>query len=366
MTPSIAAPPAGARVVVGLSGGVDSSVAAWQLLRAGFDVQGLFMKNWEEDDEAGYCAAAEDLADADAVCRKLGIELRTVNFASEYWERVFEHFLAEYRAGRTPNPDVVCNKEIKFRAFLDFAASLGAEFIATGHYARLGRDGGPMRLLRGADPDKDQTYFLHTLGQDQLARALFPVGGLRKAEVRALARRAGLATSEKKDSTGICFIGERPFGAFLGQYLPAQPGGIETLEGETLGRHQGLMFYTIGQRKGLGLGGLAHHAETPWYVVEKDLAGNRLIVAQGHDHPRLFRDELRAREVHWVAGEAPAMPLACTAKVRYRQRDVPCRLNPGVNGELHVAFEHPVRAVTPGQSIVFYCEEVCLGGGIIA
>ncbi len=354
-----------AKVVVGLSGGVDSSVSAWHLLQQGYRVEGLFMKNWEEDDTASYCAAAEDLADAEAVCDRLGIELRTVNFASEYWDRVFTHFLAEYEAGRTPNPDVLCNKEIKFRAFLDFARSLGADYIATGHYARVANEHATFRLLRGVDPDKDQSYFLHMLDQEQLRNVLFPIGALCKRDVRETARRAGLSTSEKKDSTGICFIGERRFGAFLQRYLPAQPGDIVTDTGTVIGTHQGLMFYTIGQRKGLAIGGLPDYGDAPWYVVDKQLDRNRLVVAQGHDHPRLLRTTLHAHDVHWIAGEAPGLPLSCSAKVRYRQADVPCRVTRKDAGSVQVTFAEPVRAITPGQSIVFYAQDVCLGGGII-
>jgi tRNA-specific 2-thiouridylase len=354
-----------ARIVVGLSGGVDSSVSALQLLQQGYRVEALFMKNWEEDDTQDYCAAAEDLADAQTVCDTLGIELRTVNFASEYWDRVFTHFLAEYEAGRTPNPDVLCNKEIKFRAFLDFAQSLGADYIATGHYARLAHDRENVSLLRGVDPDKDQSYFLHTLGQEQLRAALFPIGALHKSEVRELAKSAGLATSEKKDSTGICFVGERRFSTFLQRYLPAQPGEIVTESGTVIGTHQGLMFYTIGQRKGLAIGGLADYTDAPWYVVAKNPERNRLIVAQGHDHPLLLRNALSARQLHWVAGQAPHLPLDCTAKVRYRQLDVPCHVTSNTDRGVYVAFDTPVRAITPGQSIVFYAHDVCLGGGII-
>jgi tRNA-specific 2-thiouridylase len=354
-----------ARIVVGLSGGVDSSVSALQLLQQGYRVEALFMKNWEEDDTQDYCAAAEDLADAQTVCDTLGIELRTVNFASEYWDRVFTHFLAEYEAGRTPNPDVLCNKEIKFRAFLDFAQSLGADYIATGHYARLAHDRENVSLLRGVDPDKDQSYFLHTLGQEQLRAALFPIGALHKSEVRELAKSAGLATSEKKDSTGICFVGERRFSTFLQRYLPAQPGEIVTESGTVIGTHQGLMFYTIGQRKGMAIGGLADYTDAPWYVVAKNPERNRLIVAQGHDHPLLLRNALSARQLHWVAGQAPHLPLDCTAKVRYRQLDVPCHVTSNTDRGVYVAFDTPVRAITPGQSIVFYAHDVCLGGGII-
>ncbi len=354
-----------AKVIVGLSGGVDSSVSAWQLLEQGYRVEALFMKNWEEDDTESYCAAEEDLADTQAVCDTLGIGLRTVNFATEYWDRVFAHFLAEYEAGRTPNPDVLCNKEIKFRAFLDFARSLGADYIATGHYARIRRLREDARLLRGVDPDKDQSYFLHTLDQAQLRNALFPVGGLRKREVRNLARHAGLSISEKKDSTGICFIGERRFSSFLQRYLPAQPGEIVTDAGAVLGTHQGLMFYTIGQRKGLAIGGIAEHLDAPWYVIGKDRSRNRLVVAQGHDHPQLLRTRLSAHGVHWIAGHPPEFPLQCTAKVRYRQTDAPCRVTQSGHSGVEVAFEAPVRAVTPGQYIVFYTQDECLGGGII-
>ncbi|MDH3713730.1 MAG: tRNA 2-thiouridine(34) synthase MnmA [Gammaproteobacteria bacterium] len=354
-----------AEIVVGLSGGVDSSVSALQLLQQGYRVEALFMKNWEEDDTQDYCAAAEDLADAQTVCETLGIALRTVNFASEYWDRVFTHFLAEYEAGRTPNPDVLCNKEIKFRAFLDFAMSRGADYIATGHYARLARGRESVSLLRGVDPGKDQSYFLHTLGQQQLQAALFPVGDLHKSEVREIAKSAGLSTSEKKDSTGICFVGERRFSKFLQRYLPAQPGEIVTESGSVIGMHQGLMFYTIGQRKGMAVGGLADYTDAPWYVVAKNSSRNRLIVAQGHDHPLLLRDTLSAQQVHWIAGRAPPLPLDCTAKVRYRQLDVPCRVTAGTESDVNVAFDTPVRAITPGQSIVFYADDVCLGGGII-
>jgi len=354
-----------AKVVVGLSGGVDSSVSALQLLQQGYRVQALFMKNWEEDDTQDYCAAAEDLADTQAVCETLGIELRTVNFSTEYWDRVFSHFLAEYEAGRTPNPDVLCNKEIKFRAFLDFAMSLGADYIATGHYARLAHDREDVSLLRGADSTKDQSYFLHTLGQEQLRATLFPVGDLRKSEVREIAQRAGLATSEKKDSTGICFVGERRFSTFLQRYLPAQPGEIVTDDGAIIGTHQGLMFYTIGQRKGMAIGGLPDYSDAPWYVIGKDQARNQLIVAQGHDHPLLLRKALSAQQVHWIAGHPPQLPLACSAKVRYRQMDVPCHVTGTTESSVEVVFDTPVRAVTPGQSIVFYARDVCLGGGII-
>ncbi|MEJ2379891.1 MAG: tRNA 2-thiouridine(34) synthase MnmA [Gammaproteobacteria bacterium] len=355
------------RVIIGMSGGVDSSVAALQLLDQGFEVAGLFMKNWEEDDTAGHCTAEEDLRDAAAVCRQLGIQLHTVNFSADYWDRVFEYFLAEYRAARTPNPDVMCNKEIKFRAFLDHALTLGADYIATGHYARVIRDGhGRLRLLKGADPGKDQSYFLYTLNQEQLGRVLFPLGDLCKSEVRKRAAAAGFANHAKKDSTGICFIGERDFRTFLSRYLPAQPGPIRTPDGRHLGTHQGLMYYTLGQRQGLGIGGRRDAGEQPWYVVEKRVDDNVLVVAQGHDHPLLYRSTLEAMDLHWVAGAPPALPLHCSAKTRYRQPDQDCIVTAAADGRLHVRFSRPQRAVTPGQSVVFYHEEACLGGGVIA
>jgi tRNA-specific 2-thiouridylase len=352
-------------VIVGMSGGVDSSVAALLLQQQGYRVEGLFMKNWEEDDDAGYCAAAADLADARAVCGKLAIPLHTINFSAEYWERVFSHFLAEYSAGRTPNPDILCNKEIKFRAFLDHALQLGADAIATGHYARVDAVDGVYRLRKGLDPDKDQSYFLYTLQQEQLSRTLFPVGELRKSEVRSLALEHGLVTHDKKDSTGICFIGERRFKDFLARYLPACPGEMRTPEAELVGRHDGLMYYTLGQRQGLGIGGRKEHGEAPWYVVDKELERNVLVVAQGHDHPRLFSSALEAGQLHWVAGRPPAAPHACHGKVRYRQGDQPCTIT-ALNAErCQVSFAQAQRAVTPGQSVVFYDDDVCLGGGII-
>ncbi len=356
----------GQRVTVGLSGGVDSSVAALLLLRDGYDVDALFMKNWEEDDEQGYCAAAADLADAQAVADRLGIALHTVNFATEYWDRVFASFLAEYRAGRTPNPDVLCNKEIKFRAFLDHAQTLGAQRIATGHYARVGRDQTGWRLQVGADVDKDQTYFLHRLDQEQLRLSLFPLGALKKAEVRALAARAGLPTSTKKDSTGICFIGERRFSDFLARYIPHDPGLIETPDGQVLGEHQGLAYYTIGQRHGLGVGGVAGTPETPWYVVRKDRSRNALIVAQGHDHPLLMSRCLEAGQLHWVAGWPPfAPPFNCRARLRHRASLEHCEVTALVDLRVQLRFERPQRAVTPGQAAVLYLGDQCLGGGVI-
>ncbi|KGT95961.1 tRNA 2-thiouridylase [Erwinia typographi] len=354
------------KVIVGMSGGVDSSVSAWLLQQQGYQVEGLFMKNWEEDDGEEYCTAAEDLADAQAVCDKLGIWLHTVNFAAEYWDNVFEHFLEEYKAGRTPNPDILCNKEIKFKAFLEFAAEdLGADFIATGHYVRRQDVGGKSRLLRGLDDNKDQSYFLYTLGHEQIAQSLFPVGELAKPEVRRLAEELELVTAKKKDSTGICFIGERKFRDFLGRYLPAQPGVILSTEGEVVGEHQGLMYHTLGQRKGLGIGGTKEGSEAPWYVVDKDVANNLLIVAQGHDHPRLMSTGLTAQQLHWVDRETLKAPLRCTVKTRYRQADIACTVSPLGEDRIEVRFDEPVAAVTPGQSAVFYVDEVCLGGGII-
>ncbi len=353
-------------VIVGISGGVDSSVAALLLQQQGHRVEGLFMKNWEEDDSADYCSAAADLADARAVCDTLGIPLHTINFSVEYWDRVFSHFLTEYRAGRTPNPDILCNKEIKFRAFLDHALALGADAIATGHYARVRRGAdGRFQLLKGLDPDKDQSYFLYTLQQEQLSHALFPVGELRKAEVRRLAREHRLVTHDKKDSTGICFIGERRFKDFLSRYLPASPGEMRTPGGELIGRHDGLMYYTLGQRQGLGIGGRQGAPDDAWYVVGKDMAQNVLLVAQGHDHPRLFSTGLEAGQLHWVAGAAPPLPVACGAKVRYRQSDQTCTITALYADRCRLAFERPQRAVTPGQSVVFYHDDICLGGGII-
>jgi len=360
------------KIIVGMSGGVDSSVAALLLKRAGFEVVGLFMKNWEDDDDGEYCSTRQDLIDCAAVADVIGIELEAVNFAAEYKERVFSAFLAEYRAGRTPNPDVLCNAEIKFRAFLDHALALGAGRIATGHYAgvravREGENAGRIELLKAADRSKDQSYFLHRLSQAQLASAVFPLAQLQKTEVRRIAREAGLPVHAKKDSTGICFIGERPFREFLNRYLPRTPGPIRTPEGRVIGEHVGLAFYTIGQRKGIGIGGVKGGGAQgeAWYVAGKDMEKNELVVVCGHDHPLLQKDRLRAADLSWISGSAPDAALAYAAKTRYRQADAPCRIDRLEDDLLELGFEQPQWAVTPGQSAVLYQGEVCLGGGVI-
>jgi tRNA-uridine 2-sulfurtransferase len=353
------------RVMLGVSGGVDSSVAALLLQQAGHEVEGLFMQNWEEDDREGPCSADADRKDALAVCGRLGIPFHARNFAAEYWDGVFAHFLAEYRAGRTPNPDVLCNREIKFKTFLDEARALGASKIATGHYARVEARDGQYRLLRAVDTAKDQSYFLHALGQQQLAATLFPVGELEKPQVRELARAAALPTHAKKDSTGICFIGERDFRSFLAQYLPARPGEMRTPEGALVGEHQGTMYYTLGQRNGLGIGGRQGMSGEPWYVVGKDVAANVLYVAQGGENHWLQSACLVAETPTWVAGSPPAAAFRCTAKTRYRQADQACGVRVSAAG-LEVRFDEPQRAVTPGQSVVFYDGTACLGGAVIA
>ena len=358
------APQTAPRIMIGMSGGVDSSVAAYLLQRQGYAVQALFMKNWDEDDDAQHCSAAQDLADAQAVCDRLGLTLHTRNFAAEYWDQVFAFCLEEFRAGRTPNPDVLCNREIKFKVFLEHAQALGAEKMATGHYARVVQRDGRMRLLKALDLDKDQSYFLYALQQEQRARALFPLGELTKPAVRALAAQQGFGTHDKKDSTGICFIGERKFKEFLARYLPAQPGDIVTPEGTIVGRHDGLMYHTLGQRKGLNIGGRSDATGEPWYVAAKNPLHNTLTVVQG-EHPLLFSQTLIAEQLTWIAGEPPALPLRCVAQTRYRQPDQSCIIASINEGACTVHFDTPQRAVTPGQSVVFYQADECLGGGII-
>ncbi|MCX7897756.1 MAG: tRNA 2-thiouridine(34) synthase MnmA [Rhodocyclaceae bacterium] len=354
------------RVIVGMSGGVDSSVAALLLKREGFEVVGLFMKNWEDDDTDAYCTSRQDLIDAAAAADVIGIPLEAVNFSAAYRERVFAEFLCEYEAGRTPNPDVLCNAEIKFRVFLDHALSLGADYIATGHYAQVRKFQGHYQLLKAEDGTKDQSYFLYRLTQEQLARTLFPLGSLYKREVREIARQAGLPNHAKKDSTGICFIGERRFREFLARYLPKTPGEIRRLDdGYLLGEHQGLAYYTIGQREGLKIGGVKGGSEAPWYVAKKDLARNILYVVQGHDHPALLRDRLVATKLSWIAGKPPHPHWVYAAKTRYRMPDAPCEIEYVDDERCEVAFAAPQWAVTPGQSVVLYESNVCLGGGVI-
>ncbi|MBK8283862.1 MAG: tRNA 2-thiouridine(34) synthase MnmA [Ahniella sp.] len=351
-------------IVVGVSGGVDSSVAALLLKQAGESVAGMFMKNWEEDDDSGTCPAEADARDAESVCQALGIPFHTRNFAAEYWDGVFQQFLDEYQAGRTPNPDILCNREIKFKTFLEHAEDLGGDRIATGHYARVARVDGRYRLLRGRDNNKDQSYFLHAISEAALSRTLFPVGELPKPEVRRIAEAAGLTTAAKKDSTGICFIGERRFREFLGRYLPARPGVITSVDGAEVGSHSGVWYYTIGQREGLGIGGRRDARPEPWFVVGKDVARNTLIVDQG-ESPYLSSTRLIAHTATFIAGQAPASSFSCTAKTRYRQPDQACRARVLDDGRLEVHFDVPQRAVTPGQSVVFYDGEICLGGAII-
>lgn len=350
-------------VVVGMSGGVDSSVAALLLKEQGYKVIGIFMKNWDEKDEDGVCTATDDYEDVRKVCDEIGIPYYTVNFVKEYWDRVFTYFLDEYKKGRTPNPDVMCNKEIKFKAFLDYALKIGADYLATGHYAQVDFVDGEYKMLRGVDNNKDQTYFLCTLGQYQLSKAMFPVGNLTKPQVREIAAKYGLKTAAKKDSTGVCFIGERNFGKFLSTYLPSQPGDIKTLTGQVVGRHDGLMYYTLGQRKGLGIGGIG--TGEPWFVVEKDLKKNILYVVQGENHPAIFSYGLEATDLSWVSDNKPQGTFKCTAKFRYRQPDQGVTVYMREGEKCLVVFDEPQRAVTPGQEVVFYNGEYCLGGGII-
>lgn len=352
-------------IMVGVSGGVDSSVAALRLVRQGEAVAGLFMQNWEEDG-TGECRAEDDRRDAVAVCGVLGIPFHFRNFSGEYWAGVFEHFLAEYAAGRTPNPDVLCNREVKFKHFLDAARALGAERIATGHYARTAHAGGRWKLLRGADRGKDQSYFLHQLGQEQLAATLFPIGELEKTDLRRIAREAGLPTHAKKDSTGICFIGERDFREFLGRYLPARAGEIRDPQGRRVAEHPGVFYFTLGQREGLNIGGVRGRPAAPWYVVGKDVPNNVLYVDQDRDSPWLQSSWLHSEPAHWIAGSPPARRFACTAQTRYRQADEPCTVTVEDDGTLGVRFARPQRAVTPGQSLVLYDGAECLGGAVIA
>ena len=357
---------AAAPTMVALSGGVDSAVALMRLAEAGVPVQAMFMKNWEEDDHAGHCAAADDLADARRVCDRLGVPLHTVNCSDAYWNNVFVRFIRGLEEGLTPNPDVLCNREVKFNAFVEHARRLGAEHVATGHYARVEYTVDGPRLLKGADPAKDQSYFLHALDRSQLGQAVFPLGDLHKREVRAMARRAGLAPHDKRDSTGLCFVGERRFAPFLARFVAESPGPIETGTGVRVGEHRGLAFFTIGQRKGLGIGGRHGGAHAPWYVAAKDHARNALIVVQGHDHPALLSHRLRVRDVHWIAGAAPPLPMRCHAKIRYRQADQECTVRPGEDRSmLDLRFEQPQWAAAPGQHAVLYDGDECLGGGVI-
>ncbi|WP_368505458.1 tRNA 2-thiouridine(34) synthase MnmA [Alkalihalophilus sp. As8PL] len=353
--------PEDTKVVVGMSGGVDSSVTALVLKEQGYDVIGIFMKNWDDTDESGFCTATEDYEDVIRVCNQIGIPYYAVNFEKQYWDKVFTYFLEEYKAGRTPNPDVMCNKEIKFKAFLNHAMALGADYVATGHYARVEEVDGEFKLLRGIDNNKDQTYFLNALSQQQLSKTMFPIGHMPKKEVREKALAADLATAKKKDSTGICFIGERNFKDFLSEFLPAQPGEMQTLDGEVKGKHDGLMYYTLGQRQGLGIGG----AGEPWFVIDKDLERNVLLVGQGFHHKGLYSEGLEAIKMNWISSNHPTGEFRCTAKFRYRQEDQGVTVIPKSDGSVLVKFDEPERAITPGQAVVFYDGDVCMGGGTI-
>jgi tRNA-uridine 2-sulfurtransferase len=353
--------PKNTRVVVGMSGGVDSSVAALLLKQQGYDVIGIFMKNWDDTDDTGFCTATEDYEDVIRVCNQIGIPYYAVNFEKQYWDKVFTYFLEEYKAGRTPNPDVMCNKEIKFKAFLEHAINLGADYLATGHYAQVEYRDGEYKMLRGLDENKDQTYFLNQLTQEQLSKVMFPIGNLEKPRVREIAKEANLATATKKDSTGICFIGERNFKDFLGQYLPAQPGNMETFDGEVKGKHEGLMYHTIGQRHGLGIGGSGE----PWFAIGKDLERNVLYVGQGFHHEKLYSDSITAVGVSWVSNRKKPTEFECTAKFRYRQEDHKVTVRLLEDAQVEVVFDEPIRAITPGQAVVFYNGDECLGGGTI-
>ncbi|WP_102274462.1 tRNA 2-thiouridine(34) synthase MnmA [Cytobacillus massiliigabonensis] len=353
--------PKDTRVVVGMSGGVDSSVAALLLKEQGYDVIGIFMKNWDDTDENGVCTATEDYEDVIRVCNQIGIPYYAVNFEKQYWDKVFTYFLDEYKAGRTPNPDVMCNKEIKFKAFLEHAMNLGADYLATGHYARVEHRDGEVKMLRGIDENKDQTYFLNQLSQEQLEKVMFPIGNIEKSKVRELAAAAGLATATKKDSTGICFIGERNFKEFLGNYLPAQPGNMETFDGKVMGKHDGLMYYTIGQRHGLGIGGSGE----PWFAIGKDLKRNVLYVGQGFHNEKLYSHSITAVNVGWVSNDEKPKTFECTAKFRYRQPDNRVTVEQLDDNKVRVIFSEPIRAITPGQAVVFYNGDECLGGGTI-
>ncbi|MXP56325.1 tRNA 2-thiouridine(34) synthase MnmA [Pantoea sp. Mhis] len=353
------------KIIVGMSGGVDSSVAAWLLKKAGYKVEGLFMKNWEEDDNDDYCHAARDLSDAQSVCNKLNIKLHKINFSAEYWDKVFMVFLKDYELGLTPNPDILCNKEIKFKEFSDFAIkNLGANFIATGHHVRRKNIEDKSFLLRGLDNNKDQSYFLYTLNQKQIKQSLFPIGYFTKLEVRYIAQILNLSTAKKKDSNGICFIGKRNFRDFIANYISAQSGYIENMLGEVIGEHQGAIYYTLGQRKGLKIGGRKNSNGNPWYVVDKDITNNRLIVAQGSNHPSLMSTGVVIQQLHWINHEPKIFPFYCTVKTRYRQIDAPCKIIIN-NNNIEVHFHQPMSAIAPGQSVVFYINDICLGGGII-